>query len=373
MGSSHFRRGIVCAKLEAIHQPANSGGEERMQATTIGLDLAKNVFQVHGEDAHGKVVVRKRLTRGQVLRWFANTPVARVGIEACGGAHYWARELIGLGHDVRILPPQYVKPFVKTNKSDAADAEAICRAVGSTRMPTVAVASPAQQDMQALHRVRQRLMANRTALGNQTRGLLLEYGIAVPKGMARLREGVRLVLERPSASLSATFLALLQEQYSELLDWDRKIAHYTARIERAVEADPAARRLRAVPGIGALTASALLTKAGAGAYGNGRHFAAALGLVPRHEGTGGKLRLLGISKRGDRYLRCLLIHGARAVVSQMKDKQDPLRCWLRRLVERRGHNKAVVALANKNARIAWALIAGAQEYAPQRACAQPMP
>lgn len=340
-----------------------------MKATTIGLDLAKHVFQVHGEDERGEVVVRKKLTRAKVIEWFAPLPPAQVGIEACGGAHYWARELSALGHAVKILPPQYVKPFVKTNKNDAVDAAALCRAVRERDLRPVPMATPEQQDLQAVHRVRQRLLESRTRLCNQTRGLLLEYGVALPKGVAQLRTGLKHLLASAPVRLSGDLLQLLQEQYSELLGLDEKIAQYTRRLEERVEHDERGQRLLGIPGVGKLTGAALLGKlASAQAFRNGRHFAASLGLVPRHEGTGGKVRLLGISKRGDRYVRSLLIHGARAVFRHLGEKSDPVSQWLRALVARRGVNKAVVALANKNARIVWALLAHGGRYCPRQAC-----
>lgn len=339
-----------------------------MKLSTIGLDIAKSVFQVHGADEHGHMMVRKQLRRAQVLTWFAQTPACRIGIEACGGAHYWARELIGLGHDVKLIAPQHVKPFVRGNKNDRSDAQAICRAVREPDMPFVPVAQARHQDLQALHRVRSRLMSNRTRLCNQTRGLLLEYGVAWPKGVAQLRAGLAARLRQETDTLSETLRELLQEQYSELLDMDRKIDQYTRLIETQVKNDPAGVNLMQVLGIGKLSASALLMKAHEGnSYRNGRHFAAALGLVPKHEGTGGKVQLGRISKRGDRYLRSLLIHGARAVAAQIKDKDDALSRWLRRLIAERGMNKAVVALANKNARIAWAMMSSGEVYRSPRA------
>lgn len=336
-----------------------------MQVTTIGLDLAKSVFQVHGEDAQGHVWVRKRLRRTQVLHWFANTPACLIGIEASGGAHYWARVLGGLGHTVRIMPPQYVRPFVKTNKSDVRDAQAICRAVGEPDMTFVPVASQANQD---LHRMRTRLLKERTALCNQTRGLLLEYGLAVAKGVGRLRTQLRAWLGAPPVEMTPALLRIVQDQYSELQAKDDKLADYTMRIEAAVKTDPVGQRLLAVPGLGPRSASGLLIKVRQLAgVDNGRGLATLLGLTPRHEGTGGTLRMLGISKRGDRYLRSLLIHGARAVAARVTDKTDPVSRWLANLIARRGMNKACVALANKNARIAFALIASGKAYQVARA------
>lgn len=337
-----------------------------MQGTMIGIDIAKNVFEIYVEDETGQVVERRQLTRKKMLPWFANRPRAVVGMEACGGAHYWARELEKLGHEVRLIAPQYVKPWVQTNKSDPVDARAICRAVREPGMRFVAIASEAQQAVQAVHRVRSRLMANRTALVNQIRGILLEYGVAIPKGVAAVRKALPLLLaEERWAPLTRQFIL---EQQAELRSWDTRIEEVTEHIKRESATQPVCQRLEQVRGIGPLSASALWLKAGGHPYQNGRHFAAALGLVPKHTGTGGKIRLGGISKRGDRYLRWLLIHGARSVVSRLGEKQDHLSCWLRRLVARRGMNKAVVALANKNARVALALMQEDQPYDVRKMC-----
>ena len=337
-----------------------------MKGTTIGIDLAKNVFEVYVEDGSGAVSERKRLSRKNLLVWFANRPPAVVGLEACGGAHYWGRELEKLGHEVRLLAPQYVKPWVQTNKSDRADARAICRAVQEPGMRFVRVAHEEQQAVQALHRIRSRLIANRTALVNQIRGIVLEYGVAVPQGVGSLRKALpALLAEERWSPLMRRFLT---EQQAELTYWDTKIEAVTRQIKQVSATQPDCRQLEQVRGIGPLGASALWLKAAGQAYQNGRHLAAALGLVPKHTGTGGKIRLGGISKRGDRYLRRLLIHGARAVVAQVGEKQDRLSRWLRRLVERRGMNKAVVALANKNARVAFALLHRGHPYDVTKVC-----
>ena len=343
--------------------------EPMKEINTIGLDIAKNVFEVCCEDGKGNVVERRRLRRAQVLAWFAGQTRCVVGLEACGGAHHWARKITELGFTVRIVPPQYVTPHVRTNKSDAHDAHAILRALREPDLPTVAIASRAQQDIQALHRVRVRLIKQRTALSNQIRGLLLEDGIAIPKRIDHVRKKLSELMSVPSG-LSHTFLTILEEQAKELAALDERIERYNRQIEQQAQEDPAGRRVMGVLGIGGLTASALVLKVRhASAYKNGRHFAASLGLVPKHEGTGGKIFMRGMSKRGDRYLRTLLIHGARAVVSHVHDKLDPLSLWLKALIERRGTNKAVVALANKNARIAWHLIVKEEVYDPSRACA----
>jgi transposase len=363
---SPFADGIGCAKLEDQLTSIHHKGGVIMNGTTMGIDIAKNVFEVYVEDGSGAVVARKRLSRKKLLPWLANRAPALVGMEACGGAHYWGRELTKLGHTVRLIAPQYVKPWVQTNKSDSVDARAICRAVQEPGMRFVAIAGDAQQAVQAFHRVRSRLMSNRTALVNQIRGILLEYGVALPQGVGAVRKALPLLLtEERWSPLVRQFLV---EQQAELRDWDTRIEIVTGHIQRESATQPVCHRLEQVRGIGPLGASALWLKLAGGSYQNGRHVAAALGLVPKHTGTGGKVRLGGISKRGDRYLRWLLIHGARAVVAQVGEKPDALSGWLRRLVARRGINKAVVALANKNARVAFALIHGEQPYEVTKMC-----
>ena len=334
----------------------------------IGLDIAKNIFEVSCQDDKGNVVRRSRLRRGQVLLWFAEQAPCQVGLEACGGAHYWAREIKKRGHDVKIIPPQHVKPFVRANKNDCHDAKAIGRALREPDMPFVSIAAPEHQDGQALHRVRSRLIKERTSLVNQLRGFLMEYGIVLPKRIDRARKGFQMLIQDPPESLSHRFRSLLEDHWKELCEKDRKIDHYSTEIEGLVNGNPAGIRVRKIRGVGPLSASALLLKIRhASSYRNGRHFSASLGLVPRHEGTGGHIKIKGMSKRGDRYLRTLLIHGARSVVAHCNNKKDGLSVWIQELVRRRGINKAVVALANKNARIAWRLIAKEDEYNPELA------
>jgi transposase len=334
-----------------------------MNSTTIGLDIAKNVFQVHGVDAHGKVTLRKQLKRSQVLAFFANLPPCRIGLEACSGAHYWARELIKLGHDARLISPQFVKPYVKGNKNDANDAEAICEAVGRPSMRFVPVKSIEQQDIQMLHRVRSGLVKERTALANRTRGLLGEYGLVVGLGLTQLRRRLPELLEDAGNNLTVAARQLFSDLYDRLVELDQQVAVYGDKIQVLHRSSPVSQALASVPGIGPITATALLASLGDGkAFASARQVAAWLGLVPRQASSGGKAKLLGISKRGDVYLRTLLIHGARAVVKAAAKKDDAQSRWINELVKRRNANIAAVAVANKNARIAWALLTRAESY-----------
>lgn len=334
-----------------------------MNVTTYGIDLAKNVFQIHGADARGKALVRKRLSRKKLLAYFANTPPSLIGLEACGSSNYWARRLRALGHEVRQISPQYVKPYVKTNKNDGNDAEAICEAVSRPEMRFVPIKSVEQQDVQSLHRVRERLVHDRTALVNQTRGLLREYGVFIPAGIGAFRREIATVLEDAENELTALTREIIADQYERLQELDRRIVAYEERIETIFRENEACQRMAAVEGVGPLVATALMAAVGDGrAFKNGRHLAAWLGLVPRQHSSGQRTRLLGISKRGNTYLRTLLIHGARAVVYRCETKTDARSRWLQGVKARRGVNCASVALANKNARILWALLAHGDEY-----------
>jgi transposase len=334
-----------------------------MNVTTIGLDIAKNVFQVHGVDGHGKVVVRKKLSRGKVLEWFANLPPCLIGIEACPGAHYWARELLKLGHSVKLMPAQYVKAYVKGNKNDGNDAEAICEAVSRPGMRLVAINTEAQQEIQMLHRIRSRVMAERTALLNQIRGLLGEYGIVFGQGPSQVRRGIAALLTGEDPRLSAMARELVLGFQAELRELDERIGHYDARVKAPCAGDARSVRVAALPGIGPLTATALVAAVNDGKqFQNGRQMAANLGLTPREHSSGGKQRLLGITKRGNTYLRTLLIHGARTVLRHATGKTDRLSRWALAIQARRGANVAAVALANKLARIAWAVLARDRIY-----------
>jgi len=336
-----------------------------MKVATVGLDIAKQVFQAHGADRGGKTVLRRKLRRSEVGKFFASLEPCLVGIEASGSSHYWARVLSGAGHTVKLMAPQFVKPYVKSNKNDANDAEAICEAVTRPNMRYVPQKSIAQQDLQCLHRVRSRLVGCRTQLANQIRGLLAEYGIVLPQHIGQLRRGLPLVLEDAENDLTGFGRRLFSSLYEELVEMEEKIEAADRQIQLAFQANEDCRRIAAVEGIGPVTATAIVAAISNGhAFENGRQFAAWLGLVPRQNSSGGKSRLLGISKRGDPYLRTLLIHGARSVVYRAKSKIDKRSLWIVDKQQRLGTTKACVALANKNARIVWSLIAHEQAYRP---------
>jgi transposase len=336
-----------------------------MQLTTIGLDIAKNSFHAYGVDAHGKKVVSKSLTRKQVLPFFANLSHCLVGIEACGGSHYWARELGKLGHTVRLMAPQFVKPYVKSNKNDAADAEAICEAVTRPNMRFVPAKTADQQSALSQHRVRQSLVGARTAQANMIRGLLMEFGIVIPQGIRAVHVRVPEILEDAENGLALRMRSLLRGMHEHLKALDEKVELLEAEIARQAREDAGAARLQTIPGIGPLTATALVATLGdAGNFDSGRNLSAWLGLVPRQHSTGGKPTLLGIGKRGDRYLRTLLIHGARAVIRNVEKRQDALGLWIRKLLARKNANAVAVALANKNARVVWALLKYGRDFKP---------
>jgi transposase len=336
-----------------------------MKITTLGIDLAKNVFQLHGVDETGREVLRKRLSRGRLLGFLANLKPCLIGIEACGGAHYWAREMDKLGHTVRIMSAQYVKPYINSNKNDSNDAQGICEAVSRPHMHFVPSKSVEQQDIQALHRVREQLIKGRTALANQTRELLAEYGIVVPKGVHKLRAALPGILEDGENGLTPLAREVFAESYEQLLDFYHRIDQYNRRIEKIFQASALCQRAAPIEGVGPLVATALVAAVGdAKVFKNGRQMAAWLGLVPKQHSSGGRNRLMGISKRGDRYLRTLLIHGARSVVYRCDKKENARYRWLRNLKQRRGANRACVALANKNARILWALLSREEAYRP---------
>lgn len=332
-----------------------------MQVTTLGIDLAKNVFQVHGIDDHGKVILKKQLKRAQMAPYFINLPPCLIGIEACGSAHHWARKLQAMGHTVRLMAPQFVKPYVKTNKNDLADAEAICEAVGRPNMRFVPIKNVEQQAVLALHRVRQGFVKARTAQGNQIRGLLAEFGIIIPQGINNIGSRVPELIEDASNELPGSFRVLVQRLLDHLKELDRQVDELEAQIQ-AWHLSDLSTKIAQVPGIGPISASALIASIGdAKNFDNGRQLAAWLGLVPKQHSTGGKSNLLSISKRGDTYLRTLLIHGARSVIYHAAKKPESC-SWVSAVVNRRNKNVAAVALANKNARIVWALLAHDRRY-----------
>src|SRR5271167_846223 len=336
------------------------GGSE-MEVTTIGIDLAKNVFAVSAADSSGRVVMRRQLRRAQVLGFMRGLPRCTVGMEATGGAHYWARQLTALGHAVRLMSPALVMPYRKGNKTDRNDADAILEAVSRPSMRFVMVKRVAQQDLLALHKVRAQLVKSRTALCNQLRGLLRERGVAVRTGAAALKRSLPAALADDSSELSGEMRELLCEMSQWLRTLEQRIASCEARITRKFKHDERCQRLAEVPGVGPLTATALVAAVGnAQRFRNGRELSAYLGLVPRQHSSGGKTVLLGITKRGDRYLRSLLIHGARSALRQCQG--DPRNAWAQRISAARGPNVAAVALANKNARVLWALLARGDRY-----------
>lgn len=336
--------------------------------TAVGLDLAKNIFQVHAVDASDGIVLVKRLRRGQVLEFFAKLPPCLVGMEACGTAHHWARELVKLGHEVRLMPPQYVKPYVKRDKNDAADAAAICEAVRRPSMRFVPVKTAEQQAALALHRVRDLLVRQRTMLVNALRAHLAEFGVIAPKGLPKVAALAAVAMDGTDGRVPE----LLREAMKALVVQLRSLRERIDAIERQIMAwhkgNPVSRRLATIPGIGPIIATAIAaTVADAGAFESGRQFAAWLGLVPKNTGTGGKMRQGRISKRGDGYLRRLLVGGALAVIMRSKAaKADP---WLEILLADKKRLVVAVALAHKTARIAWAIMTRGTAYRPPLAAA----
>ncbi len=329
----------------------------------LGIDLAKQSFQLHGVDGNGVTVLKKTLNRKKLCRFIAQLPACIIGIEACGGANHWTRVFERFGHTVHMMAPQFVKPYVKSNKSDAADAEAICEAVQRPTMRFVPAKSVAQQDLQSLHRIRSQAVARRTAQANQIRGLLMEYGLVIPQGIVYIRKSIPAMLEDGENELTVMFRELLSDLYDEMVHLDKRIKTLENKLKALCDQNEECQRLLTIPGVGLLSATALVAAIGdINAFKNGRELAAWLGLVPRQHSTGGKPTLLGISKRGDTYLRTLLIHGGRTVVRVADKHQDQRSQWISQLDARRGKNISAVAVANKNARVAWALLSQKTTY-----------
>lgn len=334
-----------------------------MNTTTIGLDIAKSIFHLYAVNQAGRFIKKKQLKRHQLLKHLANIDACLVVMEACGGANYWAREIMALGHEVKLISPQYVKPYVKGNKNDYNDAEAIAEAAQRPNMRFVPIKSIEQQDIQNFHRQRERIKKERNALVNQIRGLLAEYGIVINRGVAAVRQELPRILEDAENGLNALSRELFAELQDELHAIEVRFGQSEHRIKLLNKDNAVCQRLDGILGIGPITASATYAAAGDGKeFKNGRHYSAWLGIVPGQHSSGGKSVLLGISKRGNSYLRTLYIHGARAVLNHSAGKQDRFSLWAQQVLARRGYNKACVAVANKMARMAWVIMAKGESY-----------
>lgn len=335
-----------------------------MNISTIGLDLAKNVFTVHGVDARGEVLLRKELKRAQLLPFFAKLGPCLVGLEACGGAHDWARRLAALGHQVRLMPASYVKAYIKRGKTDANDAAAICEAVTRPTMQFVPVKTPEQQGLIALHRVRQMLVTQKVMLENAIRALCMEFGIVARKGRAGILTLQRLSLEIGLPPTAQRALSAQFKLYEELME---EAAALKQEIVKQASDSPVSRRLKTIPGVGPVIANVVPAIVGDPTrFRSGRQFAAWLGLTPRLNGTGGKTKLGSISKCGDRYLRSLFVEGACSVLMAARKPGSNASAWVQKLAARKDYKVAAVALANKNARIVWALMVKGGRYEPAR-------
>ena len=338
-----------------------------MKLSRVGIDLAKNVYQLHGVDRTGKTLWKRRLKRHQWLKALLDKtePDCVIGMEACAGAHHWGRQLQARGYTVKLIPPQFVKPYVKSNKSDAKDAEAICEAMSRPNMRFVTVKRVEQQDIQATHRIRAELMTQRTAKANQVRGLVAEYGLVAPKHLSSLRAAIPCWLEDAENGLTGDFRNLLHGVWNDLLGLDDRVCEMDKLIKRLAENNEDCVRLQQLRGVGPLIATAMVATVGdARQYHKSRQMAAAIGITPRQHSSGDRDRMLGISKRGDVYLRTLMIHGARSAVAVAKHKDDRLSRWVTEIAKRRHPNVAAVALANKTARMAWAMLRNETNYDP---------
>lgn len=328
----------------------------------LGIDLAKSIFQLHGTDGQGKCLLKKRLTREKMVLLLSRLQPCLIGIEACIGAHYWARVFTRMGHTVKIMSPQFVKPYVMSNKNDANDAKGIAEAVTRPGMKFVSSKSIEQQDILLTHRSRELMLKQRTAQVNQIRGLLLEYGIVIPQGIRKIKNLIE-ILEMNTDKLTSTAIKLFTRLYEQYKHYDAQMTIYDNELNQLAENDTLCSEVMKIEGIGPITASAIVATVGdAKVFRNGREMSAWLGLVPKQMSSGNKVRLSGISKRGDCYVRKLLIHGARSVVNKCENKQDKRNMWILDKKQRCGYNKASVALANKNARIIWAIMAKGECY-----------
>jgi transposase len=334
-----------------------------MSIEVLGIDIAKNVFQLHGVNRGGGVVFKRRVMRDQLLEVVAQIERCTIVIEACTGAFYWARKFEEVGHQVKIISPQYVKPFVRRQKNDGNDAEAICTAARQPHIPLVPKKSIEQQDIQALHRARQRMVNHRTAVVSQIRSLLLDRGFAIGKSITRARRIIPEILSDVENKITVLAREALNELYDLFRDLDRRIIIFDRKIDAVFRDGEVCQRIAKIKGIGPKTATAIVAAVGDGSeFKNGRHLAAWVGLVPRQFSSGDRTVLMGISKRGNQHLRSLLVHGARAVIRTASNKTDHNNQWVNQLRERRGFNRATVAVANKNARIIWAVLRTGEPY-----------
>jgi transposase len=348
-----------------------------MDIKTIGIDIGKNKFHLHGVNEKGKTVLRKQMTRQKLYEFMANLKPCLVGMEACGGAHHLARTLKEFGHDVKLMAVQHVKPYTNAYKNDFNDASGICEAVTRPHMKFVGIKTTSQQDLMAIHNDRARLVEERTALANEMRGILLESGITIPQGIHQLIPHITQLLDPEAQEISPDLKELLSDMIDDFRHKDRLIKKREASLNKLSKNNPDTKRLMTIPGVGMITATAIVGKVGdVSAFENGRQLSAWLGLIPRQYSTGGKVQLGPISKRGDRTIRTLLVHGARSVLRALKLKKEedlsPNLKWLKSVSERRGHNKSIVAFANKMARVIWAVLAHDTEYQDnyKRSCFQ---
>jgi transposase len=334
-----------------------------MKITTVGIDLAKDIFRVHGCDARGRVVVSKSLTRHELRTFMAKLQPCLVGMEACSTAHYWAHEMQKFGHQVKLMAPKFIRPYVKNNKNDTRDAEAICEAVTRPTMRFVPVKSRAQLDVQAVHRVRQQVVRERAALANQLRGFLAEHGIVIRKGFAVVKHALPDIIEDSDNGLSGLMRELMRDLHERFKLAEQRLHRYDERVAELVRQDERCQRLAELPGVGPLTATAVVASVGnAREFRSGRELAAFFGLVPRHRASGRRTVMLPIARRCDHYLRTLMVQGARASLRHIERRRDPRGVWANRLRLKRGSYIAAVAIANKNARVMWALLTRGERY-----------